>query len=242
MRLDKFLVAVGLGSRTEVKALLKKKLISVNGQVESSPKCQISEEHDVVTYQGEHLQYEAFVYYVLNKPKGVISATEDSQHRTVLDLLDQTARQKGVFPVGRLDIDTTGLLLLTNNGALAHDLLSPKKHVAKTYLATVAGLMTEADQLAFARGIALSDHQCQPAQLDLLSQDVSQGICQVKITIHEGKFHQVKRMVAACGKKVLELKRLSMGPLHLDDNLAEGEWRRLTVEELASLADLGAAL
>lgn len=236
MRLDKFLSEVGLGSRTEVKALLKKKAITVNGQVETSPKVQIDEAVDQVAYQGQPLFYEAFVYYLLNKPAGVISATEDKRHRTVLDLLDDTARLKEVFPVGRLDIDTTGLLLLTNNGQLAHALLSPKKHVDKTYVADVAGVMTPDDVAHFKAGIQLSDHLCQPAILELL--DMAEQTSRVRITIREGKFHQVKRMVAACGKEVTSLKRLTMGPLTLPADLPEGSWRRLTEEEVVSLLAL----
>lgn len=236
MRLDKFLTAVGLGSRTEVKALLKKKLITVNGQVETSPKAQIDETRDQVAHDGQILIYEEFVYYLLNKPAGVISATEDKQHRTVLDLLDDTARLKEVFPVGRLDMDTTGFLLLTNNGQLAHALLSPKKHVDKTYVAEVAGVMTPDDVARFEAGIQLSDHLCQPALLELW--DMAEQTSRVRITIREGKFHQVKRMVAACGKEVTSLKRLSMGSLTLPDDLPEGSWRRLTVEEVACLLPL----
>lgn len=236
MRLDKFLSEVGLGSRTEVKVLLKKKAITVNGQVETSPKAQIDESKDQVAYQGQLLFYEEFVYYLLNKPAGVISATEDKRHRTVLDLLDDTARLKEVFPVGRLDIDTTGLLLLTNNGQLAHALLSPKKHVDKTYVADVAGVMTPDDVAHFAAGIQLLDHLCQSAVLELL--DMAEQTSRVRVTIREGKFHQVKRMVAACGKEVTSLKRLSMGPLTLPDDLPEGSWRRLTEAEVTELLAL----
>lgn len=236
MRLDKFLTAVGIGSRTEVKTLLKKKLVTVNGKVESSPKAQIDENKDQVAYDGQVLAYEAFVYYLLNKPAGVISATEDPRHKTVLDLLDDTARHKAVFPVGRLDLDTTGLLLLTNNGQLAHALLSPKKHVDKTYVADVAGRMTPDDVAHFAAGIQLSDHLCQPAVLELL--DMAEQTSKVRVTIREGKFHQVKRMVAACGKEVTSLKRLSMGPLTLPADLPEGSWRRLTEDEVTSLLAL----
>nr|WP_282917725.1 pseudouridine synthase [Streptococcus canis] len=235
MRLDKFLVETGVGSRSQVKSLLKKKAIFVNQKVETSAKVHIDEYRDLVTYQGKPLVYETFVYYLLNKPAGVLSATQDRAQATVIDLLDETAKQKDVFPVGRLDKDTRGLLLLTNNGQLAHDLLSPKKHVAKEYLAKVAGVMTDADKDDFAKGISLKDHQCLPAKLEVLDQDLSQDTCMVSITIQEGKFHQVKRMVAACGKEVIELQRLSMGPLKLDPSLAEGEFRRLTSEELQSL-------
>ena len=157
MRLDKFLVENGLGSRSQVKELLKKGLVLVNGRAEKSPKTQINETADEVVVSGQKLTYEKFVYYLLNKPKGYISATEDERHKTVLDLLDETARQKEVFPVGRLDIDTHGLLLLTNNGKLAHAMLSPKKHVEKIYRAQVVGLMNQSDVEQFARGIELKD-------------------------------------------------------------------------------------
>ncbi|MCO4659336.1 ribosomal small subunit pseudouridine synthase [Streptococcus infantarius subsp. infantarius] len=235
MRLDKFLVEVGQGSRTEVKQLLKKKQVSVNGKMETSPKTQINEKADQVICQGQNLSYEKYVYYKLNKPKGVISATEDNHHKTVLDLLDKTAWDKEVFPVGRLDIDTHGLLFLTNNGKLAHAMLSPKKHVDKLYRAKVAGIMTAEDVEHFAKGIELKDFTCQPAQLEILEIDEAAKTSLVAITIKEGKFHQVKRMVLACGKEVTDLERLSMGPLQLDENLSLGEWRRLTAEELAKL-------
>ncbi|MGT2934930.1 pseudouridine synthase [Streptococcus castoreus] len=237
MRLDKFLAEAGIGTRSQVKHLIKKKEILVNQVVQTSAKFQVDEHKDQVTYQGKDLAYEPFVYYLLNKPVGVVSATEDPVHQTVLDLLDDVAHQKEVFPVGRLDKDTHGLLLLTNNGKLAHELLSPKKHVAKEYLAKVIGIMTNEDQDRFARGIVLKDHQCLPAQLQVIETDLEQGSSLVKITIKEGKFHQVKRMVAACGKEVTNLQRVSMGPLRLDDELAVGEFRRLKPEELTLLAD-----
>ena len=235
MRLDKFLVENGLGSRSQVKEVLKKGLVLVNGRAEKSPKTQINETADEVVVSGQKLTYEKFVYYLLNKPKGYISATEDERHKTVLDLLDETARQKEVFPVGRLDIDTHGLLLLTNNGKLAHAMLSPKKHVEKIYRAQVVGLMNQSDVERFARGIELKDFTCHPAQLKIVELDEEKEISLVEITLAEGKFHQVKRMVAACGKEVTDLQRLSMGPLQLDPELALGEWRRLTEEELEAL-------
>ena len=235
MRLDKFLVENGLGSRSQVKDVLKKGLVLVNGRADKSPKTQINETADEVVVSGQKLTYEKFVYYLLNKPKGYISATEDERHKTVLDLLDETARQKEVFPVGRLDIDTHGLLLLTNNGKLAHAMLSPKKHVEKIYRAKVAGLMNQSDVERFARGIELKDFTCHPAQLKIVELDEEKEISLVEITLAEGKFHQVKRMVVACGKEVTDLQRLSMGPLQLDPELALGEWRRLTEEEMKSL-------
>ena len=235
MRLDKFLVACAVGSRTEVKNLLKAGRVTVNGKKEKSAKLQINEEKDEIRFDGQVLEYEEFVYYMMNKPQGVISATEDTKHRTVLDLLDDFARTKEVFPVGRLDIDTHGLLLLTNDGQLAHALLSPKRHVDKTYLAQVEGIMSQEDVDTFAKGIPLKDFTCQPAKLEILSVDSVKNQSLVRVTIAEGKFHQVKRMVAYCGKEVVDLQRLTMGTLVLDDNLKLGEWRRLTKGELEEL-------
>lgn len=235
MRLDKFLVACAVGSRTEVKNFLKAGRVTVNGKKEKSAKLQINEERDEIHFDGQVLEYEEFVYYMMNKPQGVISATEDSIHRTVLDLLDDIARTKEVFPVGRLDIDTHGLLLLTNDGKLAHALLSPKRHVDKAYLAHVEGIMTQEDVETFAKGIPLKDFTCQPAKLELVSVDPVKNQSLVRVTIAEGKFHQVKRMVAYCGKEVIDLQRLTMGTLVLDENLERGEWRRLTKEELEVL-------
>ena len=235
MRLDKFLVACAVGSRTEVKNLLKAGRVTVNGKKEKSAKLQINEERDEIRFDGQVLEYEEFVYYMMNKPQGVISATEDSKHRTVLDLLDDIARTKEVFPVGRLDIDTHGLLLLTNDGQLAHALLSPKRHVDKTYLAQVEGIMTQEDVETFVKGIPLKDFTCQPAKLELVSLDSVKNQSLVRVTIAEGKFHQVKRMVAYCGKEVVDLQRLTMGTLILDENLKRGEWRRVSQEELELL-------
>ena len=209
----------------------------VNGKKEKSAKLQINEDTDEICFDGQKLDYEEFVYYMMNKPQGVISATEDSKHKTVLDLLDDLARSKEVFPVGRLDIDTHGLLFLTNDGQLAHALLSPKRHVDKTYLAQVGGIMTQEDVETFAQGIPLKDFTCQPAKLELVSVDAEKNQSLVRVTIAEGKFHQVKRMVAYCGKEVVDLQRLTMGTLTLDENLKRGEWRRLTTEELESLLE-----
>ena len=215
--------------------MLKAGRVTVNGKKEKSAKLQINEEKDEIRFDGQVLKYEEFVYYMMNKPQGVISATEDSKHRTVLDLLDDIARSKEVFPVGRLDIDTNGLLLLTNDGQLAHALLSPKRHVDKTYLAQVKGIMTQADVETFAKGIPLKDFTCQPAKLEIVSVDPEKNQSLVRVTIAEGKFHQVKRMVAYCGKEVVDLQRLTMGTLALDENLERGEWRRLTKKELEVL-------
>ena len=237
MRLDKYLVACAVGSRTEVKSFLKAGRVTVNGKKEKSAKLQINENTDEICFDGQKLEYEEFVYYMMNKPQGVISATEDPKHKTVLDLLDDLARSKEVFPVGRLDIDTHGLLLLTNDGKLAHALLSPKRHVDKTYLAQVKGIMTDEDIETFAQGIPLKDFTCQPAKLELVSLDREKNQSLVRVTIAEGKFHQVKRMVAYCGKEVVDLQRLTMGTLTLDENLKRGEWRRLSKEELEGLLE-----
>lgn len=237
MRLDKYLVACAVGSRTEVKNFLKAGRVTVNGKKEKSAKLQINEDTDEICFDGQKLTYEEFVYYMMNKPQGVISATEDPQHKTVLDLLDDLARSKEVFPVGRLDIDTHGLLLLTNDGQLAHALLSPKRHVDKTYLAQVNGIMTQEDVETFAQGIPLKDFTCQPAKLELVSIDREKNQSLVRVTIAEGKFHQVKRMIAYCGKEVVDLQRLTMGTLTLDEGLKRGEWRRLTKEELEALLE-----
>ena len=237
MRLDKFLVACAVGSRTEVKNFLKSGRVTVNGKKEKSAKLQIDEEIDEIRFDGQKLDYEEFVYYMMNKPQGVISATEDPKHKTVLDLMDDYARVKEVFPVGRLDIDTHGLLLLTNDGQLAHALLSPKRHVDKTYLAQINGVMTDEDIETFAQGIPLKDFTCQPAKLELVSVDTEKNQSLIRVTIAEGKFHQVKRMVAYCGKEVVDLQRLTMGTLTLDEDLKRGEWRRLTKDELEGLLD-----
>lgn len=230
MRLDKCLADCGLGTRSEVKSLLKAKRITVNGKVATNGKVQVNPETDEIMFDGDKIQYEEFVYMMMNKPKGVVSATEDNLHKTVLDLIDPVYFKKGVFPVGRLDIDTHGLLLLTNDGELAHRLLSPKKHVTKIYQARVEGVMTAEDVTAFEKGIVLSDGtECMPARLDILSTTQDESI--VQIHLKEGKFHQVKRMVKACGKTVVDLERLTMGPLQLDKGLALGESRPLTEEE-----------
>ena len=234
MRLDKCLADCGLGTRSEVKSLLKAKRITVNGKVVNNGKVQVNPETDEILFDGEKIQYEEFVYIMMNKPKGVVSATEDNLHKTVLDLIDPLYFKKGVFSVGRLDIDTHGLLLLTNDGELAHRLLSPKKHVTKIYQARVEGVMTPEDATAFEKGIVLSDGtECMPARLDILSTTQDESI--VQIHLKEGKFHQVKRMVKACGKTVVDLQRLTMGPLKFDESLALGESRPLTEEELESL-------
>lgn len=236
MRLDKFLSHVGLGSRKEVKEVLKKEIVQVNEKRIKDGKFNVDEASDVVTLNGEMLSYQAFFYYMLHKPQGVISATEDGQHRTVLDLLAKNDYRKDIFPVGRLDKDTTGLLILTNDGPFSHNLLSPKKHIPKRYLAEVEGVMTREDVTLFARGIMLrGDEWCQPAELEIVSTNEGKNRSTIRLTITEGKYHQVKRMVAASGKHVLTLHRETMGPLALDADLKVGDYRPLTLAEITEL-------
>ena len=240
MRLDKYLSDMGLASRAELKKEIRAGLITVNGETARDPGCQVPEGAEVCR-KGLPVRYESFVYYMLNKPAGVISATEDRRQQTVLDLLPKEHR-KGLAPVGRLDKDTVGLLLLTNDGELAHRLLSPKRHVDKLYYARVRGIVTEEDARVFADGLRISEELlCLPARLEILSvraEDPSAPVSEVRVTIQEGKFHQIKRMFEAVGKEIVYLKRLSMGPLVLDPELPEGSFRRLTAAELASLRAL----
>lgn len=236
MRLDKFLAEVGLGSRKEVKQLIKKGQISVNQKIEKSDKKQIDPEKDQVDYQGEILHYQEFYYYLLHKPAGVVSATEDKHDQTVMDIFSPSDYRSDLFPVGRLDKNTEGLLLITNDGKLAHDLLSPKKHVEKEYFAEVQGVMTAEDQQRFVDGFLLDGERTLPAEL--LIDEVTENKSKVRIILHEGKFHQVKRMVKACGKEVTYLKRIRMGKLLLTKELVKGAYRSLTEDELKGLKRL----
>ncbi|PNP94888.1 16S rRNA pseudouridine(516) synthase [Listeria newyorkensis] len=234
MRLDKLLANSGFGSRTEVKQLLKNGAITVNDVRQKEAKFQVDVAQDSVEVYGETVVYEEFTYLMMNKPPGVVSATEDNWDQTVIDLLEERDRLKKLFPVGRLDKDTEGLLLISNNGVLAHNLLSPKKHVDKTYFAKIEGAVTEADIAIFRDGVTISDnYTCKSAELVILQ--VENGFSDVEVTIQEGKFHQVKRMFEAVDKQVVYLKRLRMGALHLDETLALGEYRPLTPDELAAL-------
>lgn len=235
MRLDRFLTEMGAGSRQEVKKMIFKGLVSVDGAAVKKPETKIDEKTASVTVQGKEYRYEAFVYYMLNKPAGVVSATTDGRSKTVLDLITDKKR-KDIFPVGRLDRDTEGLLLLTNDGALSHRLLSPKKHVDKTYEAKISGIVTEDDVKKFADGIDIGDDKpTLPAKLELLYTDKESGISWISLTIQEGRFHQVKRMFHALGKEVAYLKRVRMGSLTLDDTLPKGGYRELTEEEKKNL-------
>ena len=230
MRVDKLLSNVGVASRAELKKYCKQGLISVNGKVINNPGVQVDSESDDIRFNGEKIVYREFVYIMLNKPDGYISATFDKYDPRVLDLIDQSYLVFEPFPVGRLDKDTEGLLVLTNDGQLAHRVLSPKKHVPKTYYAKIQGKVTEEDILAFEKGVILDDgYETMPSQLKILKSD---DMSEIELTIHEGKFHQVKRMFESVGKKVVYLKRLSMGKLKLDESLGLGEYRELTEEEV----------
>lgn len=232
MRLDKFLVEMKKGSRSEVKKLIKSGRVTVDGQTVREPEQKFDPERAQISLDGQTVSYASFEYFMLNKPQGVVSATEDRRFQTVVDLID-TARRKDLFPAGRLDIDTEGLLLITNDGQLAHQLLSPKKHVDKVYFARVEGILPSDVKEQFAKGLTLDgDVKTLPARLELLKEG---PVSEVRLTIHEGKFHQVKRMFEAVGCHVVYLKRLSMGSLVLDETLAPGEYRRLTDDELCAL-------
>ncbi len=229
-RLDKLLAGTGKWSRREVKALVRQGLVRVDGRLAASAEDKLDPAATVVTVAGETVALHRFTYVLLHKPAGVLTATEDRKQPTVLDLLPPELRRIGLAPVGRLDKDTEGLLLLTNDGELAHRLLSPKYHVEKRYFARVDGELSAADAEAFARGMTLGDGlECLPAGLEVLPDRVC------IVTLREGKFHQVKRMLAARGAPVLYLKRLSMGPLTLDDSLAAGAYRLLRAEEILAL-------
>ena len=229
-RLDKLLAGTGKWSRREVKALVRQGLVRVDGRLAASAEDKLDPAVAIITVAGETVALHRFTYVLLHKPAGVLTATEDRKQPTVLDLLPPELRRIGLAPVGRLDKDTEGLLLLTNDGELAHRLLSPKYHVDKRYLARVDGELSAADTEAFARGMTLGDGlECLPAGLEVLPDRVC------IVTLREGKFHQVKRMLAARGAPVLYLKRLSMGPLTLDDSLAAGAYRLLRAEEISAL-------
>lgn len=235
MRLDKFLAEMGLGTRSEVKKLLKTKQITVNGAVAVKPELKVEPETDEICYKNNKITYCAYEYYLFYKPAGCVTATEDNVHKTVMDYLTDTVRSD-LFPVGRLDIDTEGLLLITNDGALSHELLSPAKHVEKTYYARIEGRVTEEDVNQFENGVDIGEKTLtKPGLLTILK---SEPISEIELTITEGKFHQVKRMFEAVGKKVVYLKRISMGPLRLTDDLKPGEYRKLTEEEVAALKNV----
>lgn len=231
MRLDKLLANMGFGTRKEVKEIIRKQQVTVNDISVKNGKHQVNPEKDVVMVNGDIVEYKKYIYIMLHKPQGYLSATEDFWDETVIDLLTDEYQHFDPFPVGRLDKDTEGLLLLTNHGQLAHQLLSPKKDIEKTYYAEISGRVTMDDVEKFKNGLTLEDgYETKPAELKILERGT---YSKIELTITEGKFHQVKRMFEAVGKKVVYLKRERMGEIHLDDTLALGEFRELTDEELA---------
>lgn len=228
IRLDKYLCEMSVGTRSEVKKYIRQGRITVDGKKATKPEEKIDEHSQQVCMDNQVVGYEAFEYYMLYKPAGVVSATTDKMDKTVLDLIEDKKR-KDLFPVGRLDKDTEGLLLITNDGELAHRLLAPKKHVDKVYYAKIDGTVTEKEVQLFSEGLAIgNDEYAKPSVLKILK---SGETSEIELTIQEGKFHQVKRMFHAVGKEVIYLKRLSMGTLQLDETLAPGEYRKLTKEE-----------
>ena len=232
MRIDKYLANMNVGSRKEVHQLIKQGIVAVNGTTVKTPKQQVKES-DQVTVNGDAVAYQKYHYFLLNKPKGVLSATEDRSQPTVISILAPQDRYQGIVPVGRLDKDTTGLLLLTNDGQLNHELLAPGKHVDKVYRAEIAGVANEATVKTFASGMTLGDGtKLQPAELKILSQDEEHDRSTTEIKIREGKYHQIKRMFGAVGMKVVELERISMGKLTLPANLKRGEYLELKLEDI----------
>lgn len=241
IRLDKFLADVGVGTRSQVKEITKKGRVCVNDNVVKKTDIKIDTENDVVTLDGKRLAYFEYEYFMLNKPQGVVSATKDNLSKTVVELITESKR-RDLFPVGRLDKDTEGLLIITNDGVLANNLLAPGKHVDKTYYAVVDGRATEDTVDLFSAGVDIGDDELtKPAVLEILSvTDDESGASQseVKITITEGRYHQIKRMFNAVGMEVTYLKRLSMGPVFLDETLECGTYRRLTDEEIKLLREV----
>lgn len=232
MRLDKFLCDMNKGTRSQVKEYIRNKQVCVNGVIITKPETQIKENTDCILLRGQEISYQKHVYYMLNKPQGVVSATTDKTERTVLDLIGD-AKSNDLFPVGRLDKDTEGLLLLTNNGELAHCLLSPKKHVDKTYLVTMESPLSDEAMGQLEQGVDIGEkRKTMPAKVERIQSN------QINLTIREGKYHQVKRMLQAVDNKVIALKRIQFGPLTLDDTLAPGMYRPLTAKEQEKLENL----
>lgn len=232
IRLDKYLADMGMGTRSELKKAIRGGRVSIDGVLAKKPEEKVDPDKQVVCFDGKEIQYQVMEYYMLHKPAGVVSATKDVKEKTVIDLIQGTKR-KDLFPVGRLDKDTEGLLLITNDGDLAHRLLAPGKHVDKTYYARIEGRVTTEDVEAFERGLNIGDDDLtMPAKLEIVSTGEES---EIKVTIQEGRYHQIKRMFEAVGKKVVYLKRLSMGSLKLDETLEKGAYRLLTDEELDNL-------
>ena len=229
-RLDKLLSNFGYGTRSEIRRLVKDGIINVDNNIVKDPSMQVDPENSKIEIKGEFLHYRKFIYIMMNKPPDVISATYDSKLRTVIELLPEEFSHFDLFPAGRLDIDTEGMLLLTNDGQLAHNLLSPKKHVPKRYYAVIDGLTTEEDIKRFTEGVVLDDgYKTMPAELEIIKAGQRS---EIELVLHEGKFHQVKRMFEAVDKKVIFLKRIQMGGLKLDDTLEAGACRELTPAEV----------
>lgn len=237
MRLDKFLVEMGIGSRSQVKQYVRKGTVSVNGITAKTADIKIDEDNDTIAYNNKILTYSRYRYFLLNKPAGCVSATKDNVHQTVLDLL-KGENTKDLFPVGRLDIDTEGLLLITNDGQLSHHLLSPAHHIPKTYYAEIDGYVTSSIADQFAQGVDIGDDTLTlPATLKILSNDEHNCCSQIELTITEGRFHQVKRMFQAVGMTVTFLRRISMGSLHIGSDIPVGTYRKLTDDEISALKD-----
>lgn len=234
IRLDKYLADMGVGTRSQVKQFIKKGQIQINGEIQKRPETKLDIAKDKVSFHGEEISYQEYVYYILHKPAGYVSAVKDNLYPTVLSLIDNPQGFQ-LFPVGRLDLDTEGLLLITNDGTLAHELLSPKKHVEKTYYARIDGKITEEDQRRFAEGLDIGDEKdTLSAKLEILK---SGEKSEITVTITEGRYHQVKRMFEAVGKKVTYLKRIQMGRLKLEETLGPGTYRALTEEEIRLLKE-----
>ncbi len=237
IRADKYLADMGVGTRSEVKEYIKKGRVTVNDTVMKMADMKLDSDTDIVCFDGVPVSYMEYEYYMLNKPAGVVSATEDKRYATVLDLIAAKTR-RDLFPVGRLDKDTQGLLLITNDGELAHELLSPKKHVDKLYYARIDGVVTQSHVEAFRAGLFVDEtFRAMPANLTILSVNETERMSEIELTVREGKFHQVKRMFEACNMRVTFLKRLRMGALLLDTTLKPGEYRMLTKDEIQRLKE-----
>lgn len=233
LRLDKYLSNMGLGTRTQVKKLLKSNEVIVDGEIIKDPAYKVTPGKNIIKAVGQNIHYQKYIYLMMNKPAGYISATEDEKEETVLDLIDDSYTHYSPFPVGRLDKDTEGLLLLTNDGKLAHHLTSPKHKIGKIYYAIIEGEVTEADIIAFSAGVVLDDgYKTLPAKLTIIK---SGEYSEIKVMIYEGKYHQVKRMFEAVSKRVKYLKRIQMGSIPLDEELELGQYRELRNDELVSL-------
>ncbi len=235
IRIDKLLANMGHGSRKDVKLLLKAGAVRVDGLVVKDGKTHVNPQEQQIELHGKRVMYKPYIYLMMNKPQGVISATEDEQHRTVIDLLEEEHAIYAPFPVGRLDKDTTGLLLLTNDGQFSHALMSPRRHVKKTYWAKINGVVDERDVESFEKGVTLDDGYVTKSASLVIRQTGT--ISLVELTITEGKFHQVKRMFEAVGKKVISLERIKIGELELDRRIERGSYRELTEEEFHLLTE-----